>query len=261
MNKKTLEIKNSLRELIKSAILECKREDHGDIRNEFRELVSQIITEVKNDSKLVKDPTPPTDYKDVETNKYQRDVTTDTGESSSKLVNDVKNALKKVNPEVTVQLDDHNDVTAILPGVFKIRISAKWSGVFNVEAYKNMTDRVYAIGLNYQQVLDFVKVNFSTKKRAGYVQTAYDTGTAGQKDNSEKRDSSIPKGEPIDKKEVPSKDIEKNDDAPGAPMEPVKDKALDQNKDVTTKKPDAMKKAQTMSKKNVDDDLTKSWKK
>ncbi len=105
-------------------------------------------------------------------------------------------------------------------------------------------------------MIDFVKVNFAVSKK-GYVQSAYDKSIGHLKDDSEKRSKELPKGEPVDHKEVSDKDVEDavedKRDLPDAPMIPTE--TPKRQEDHGVEKAKNMTKSVAMSKKDVDDTL------
>ena len=235
-------------------------------KTDFKNLVKTIICEVKKAKKEsdVSNENSGDDYLNQEKSKFRANVENDPKETATSLLKSVTSLVKKIDKDNCAELDDHGDIKASQPGVFYIRISPKWAGMYDVEAYKNMSDRIYAIGLNKNQVMDFIKVNFSEKK-TGYVQSAYDKSLGNLKDNSEKKSKELPKGEPVKTKDVAKSDKEdavtEKTDQPDSPLKTVDDKKIERQEDHGVEKAKNMPKAQKMSKKTVDDDLTKSWKK
>jgi hypothetical protein len=226
-------------------------------KKQFRQYIKSILLEVKKErvDGNKKEPNVK-NYLDSTQSKYTANVDRDHKNSGEKLSQEVERIVKKIDKNATCILDDHNDITASLSGEFKIRISPVGADLFNVEAYRNMTDRVYAISLSKEQVIDFVKVNFSVRKK-GYVQSAYDKSMENMKDASEKKSKELPKGEPVKPIEVTDKDVEDavtdKKDLPNAPMSPVVEPKRQGDHDVEKSK--NMAKAQKMSKKVVDDTL------
>jgi hypothetical protein len=233
-------------------------------KEQFRQYVKSIILEVKKDKKenSEKTDTKSSDYLNNTDSKYKRDVDGKFGETSAKMVKQIERIVKKIDKNASVVLDDHNDITAILPGEFRIRVSPKGAGLFNVEAYKNMTDRVYAVSLSTEQVIDFVKINFVARKK-GYVQSAYDKSMDNLKDSSEKKSKDLPKSNAVKKVEVSDKDKEdlskKHDQS--IPLEPVDEKDVERQEDHDVEKPKNMAKSLKTAHKEIDGELTKSWKK
>lgn len=229
---------------------------------EFRQFIKNILLEVKNE-KAQSDDTEKKkskDYLDSTDSKFKQKVDGGFNDTSEKLLQQIIKVVKSIDKNANATLDDHNDITAILPGTFRIRISARGAGTFNVEAFRNMTDRVYAIALSKEQVLDFVKVNFATSKK-GYVQSAYDKSLENLKDKSEKKAKELPKGNAVKQIDVSDKDKEdlgKEHDQSAA-LEAVED--VERQEDHGIEKNKQMPKIQKAIKKEVDNDLTKSWKK
>lgn len=226
-------------------------------KEQFRQYVKSILLEVKKekDDGTKKEPKAK-DYLDSTASKYKKDVDGGFDETSAKLVQQIERIVKKIDKQASCVLDDHNDITAILPGEFRIRISPRGASLFNVEAFRNMTDRVYAIALSAEQVIDFVKVNFAIRKK-GYVQSAYDKSMENMKDASEKKSKELPKGETVKSIEVPEKDVEDavtdKKDLPDAPMSPAEEPKRQEDHGVEKAK--NMPKAVKMAHKEVDDTL------
>ena len=236
-------------------------------KDAFRQFVRSIILEVKKEKE--KDPDKEgkgkkNSYLDNEKPKYRRDVDNEASKTVNKLVTRIKTVVSGIDKGIKVVLDDHNDIMVTNPGMFKIRVKPKWSGMFDVEAYRNMSDRIYAIGLSNEQVLNFIRVNFVEEGKKSYVQTAHDKAIDQTKDAS-KRPKDLPKGEKVKEKEVPDKEVEDavsdKKDQPNAPMSVITDKDVERQEDHGVEKNKEMPKIQKMVKKEVDDDLTKSWKK
>jgi len=224
---------------------------------EFRNFVKSIILEVKKEKGSGENC-----YLNGEKDKFKKDVDNKESETVHKLLGQIETAVKKIDKNISVILDDHNDIMVKHPGIFSIRVKPKWSGIFDVEAFRNMSDRVYAIGLDVKQVMNFIKVNFVANKKS-YVQTAYDKSIGNLKDDSEKKAKELPKGNAVKQKEVGDKDKEDDvtdkKDEPDSPMKPVED--VKRQEDHNVEKNKEMPKIQKMVKKEVDDDLTKNWKK
>lgn len=239
-------------------------------KTEFKSLVKEIILEVKKekkdqeDSSYLKKKDKDTDYLNGEKSKYRKDVDNDPSKTVDSLVKKIAGAVKKIDSKITVILDDHNDISIKLDGVFSIRVKPKFSGNYDVEAFRNMSDRIYAIGLDGDQVLNFIRVNFAVSKKS-YVQTAYDKSMDNMIDSSTKKAKELPKGSGVKEKEVSEKDKEDavtdKKDQPDSPMTPVNEKNIEKQSDHSVEKNKEMPKIQKMVKKEVDDDLTKSWKK
>lgn len=230
-------------------------------KEEFRNLVKSVILEVKKEK--VAD-TPYDDkkpgknsYLNGEKSKYKKDVDNKPSKTVHALLDKITKLVGPIDKNIEALLDDHNDISVRLPGVFRIRISPKWSGMYDVEAYRNMSDRVYAIALNDKQVMDFIRVNFVNAKK-GYVQKAYNKSMENMKDKTEKKVAELPKTEKVPEKEVPEKEKEDlgkdKDHDQSAPMAFVEEP--ERQEDHGVEKAKNMAKAVTMSKKEVDDSLT-----
>jgi hypothetical protein len=239
-------------------------------KNEFKSFLREVILEVKKENKDYEDSSyfkkkdKQNDYLNGEQDKYRKDVDNDPSKTVESLVKKIEYAVKRIDKKITVELDDHNDITIILAGVFRVRVIPKWSGIFDVEAFRNMSDRIYAVGLDNEQVLNFIKVNFAVTKKS-YVQTAYDKSMSNLEDKSKKKAKELPKGESVKEKDIPEKDkedeVSEKTDQPDSPMSVVKETDIQKQSDHGVEKNKEMSKIQKMIKTEVDDDLTKSWKK
>lgn len=228
-------------------------------RDQFRNFVKGVILEVKKE-KSEQEEAPYMEKKDGTTNylngektKYKKNVDVKPNKTVHALLEKIEKAVKRIDGDISVELDDHNDITVIFAGVFRVRIRPNWSNNYNVEAFRNMTDRVYAIGLDDKQVLNFIKVNFATQKKS-YQQKAYDKSMDNMKDKTEKKAAELPKTEPIDPIEVPEKEKEESEDDQDDPMSVVEKPKRQEDHGVEKAK--NMTKAVKMSKKEVDDSLT-----
>jgi len=228
-------------------------------KDQLRNLIRNLILEVKKE-KTEKEEAPYLDKKDGTTNylngeksKYKKNVDNKPGHTAHALLAKIEKAVKKIDSIISVELDDHNDITVIFPGVFRIRVRPNWSNNYNVEAFRNMSDRVYAVGLDDKQVLNFIKVNFATQKKS-YQQKAYDKSMDNLKDKTEKKAAELPKTEPVDPIEVPEKEKEELDHPQDDPMSVAEEPKRQEDHDVEKNK--AMKDAMKMAKKDVDDSLT-----
>lgn len=230
-------------------------------RDEFRNLVKTVILEVKKereeDPLYTKKKEKKNNYLNGEKSKYTRNVDNKQNKTVHALLDKIVKIVNPIDPNIEAILDDHNDISVRLPGMFRIRVRPNWSNNYNVEAFRNMSDRVYAIGLDDKQVLNFIRVNFAANKK-GYVQGAYDKAMDQTKDKTEKRAAELPKTEKVPNKEVPEKDIEDlgkdEDHDQSAPMSVAEEP--ERQEDHGVEKAKNMKKAVTMSKKDVDDSLT-----
>lgn len=225
--------------------------------NEFKNFVRSIISESKKkksdeDSEKKEKTAIAKDYLDQETSKYRKDIDNEPSENIHKLLASIRAVVNKIGKKIEVFKDDHNDIMVRQAGIFYIRINPKWFGSFDVEAYRNLSDRIIAVGLNYTQLINFIKVNFSDKK-ASYVQTAYNKSKENLEDRSVKKAKELPKTEPVKNKEVPAKEKEDavtdKDDEPNAPMAAVEEKDIKRQEDYGVEKNKRMAPMQKMIKK------------
>ena len=224
----------------------------------YKSLFTSLILEAKKEMEQEDSDIKDKDYKNQEQSKYSKNIDMDYDNSPTKLVKSLQYLTKRINKNIEVFIDDHKDVKVVLKDVFYVRINPKFRGYFDVEAYKNMTDRIYAIGLSFDQVLNFVKVNFGVKTKS-YVQSAYDKSMDNLVDKTKKQVKDLQQSEPLKVKDVDKKEIEKSidkkEDEPNAPMSTVNDKKIEKQVDHEPVKP-KMKKT-----KDDDDSHTVNWKK
>jgi hypothetical protein len=227
---------------------------------EFRSLVKNVILEVKKEkSETLYDDkkNKKNSYLNNEKSKYKRNVDVKPSKTVHALLDKIAKAVNPIDPNIECILDDHNDISVRLPGVFRIRVTPRWSNNYNVEAYRNMSDRIYAVGLDDKQVMDFIRVNFVVSKK-GYVQKAYDKSHDNLKDKTDKKVAELPKTEKIPEKEVPEKEKEDavtdKKDEPTAQMSVAEEPKRQEEHGVEKNK--QMPKVQKMIKKEVDDSLT-----
>lgn len=215
--------------------------------DKFRTLVQSVLREVKEERKKTSDKN---NYLDGTDSQYKQNVNNDVDTTVESLVSKIKTVVSRIDKKITVKLDDHNDIMVVFVGVFTIRVRPNWSGNFNIEAYRNMTDRVYAVGLTDNQIIDFIKVNFN-KNQDSYIQTAYNKIIKNRKDAT-KKDKDLPKTEIVKVKELTKTEKVKtsgeNKQTPSDPMETVDAKKLELQSDHKVEKNKEMPKIQKMIK-------------
>lgn len=227
-------------------------------KDEFRNLVKSVILEVKQEKAKEPDYMKRKDrknsYLNGERSKYKKNVDNKPNKTVHALLDKIVKAVKPIDDNIEAILDDNNDISVRLPGVFRIRVRPNWTNNYNVEAFRNMSDRVYAVGLDDKQVMDFIRVNFAANKK-GYVQSAYDKAMDQTKDKTEKKVKELPKTEPVknleptekEKEEAISSDVDKQDDPLKVAEEP------ERQEDHGVEKAKNMAKAVAMSKKDGTD--------
>lgn len=226
-------------------IIEPVRESHFMTTSNLKSIIRKLILEAKLEKRK----------EDSEKESKNKKTT------SLELEKSLITIAKKINKNIVVKIDDHGDVRVDLDGKFYVRIRPNFNNNFDVEAYRNLSDRIYAISQTFEQVKEFVKVNFSSEKD-DYVTTSYKTGQTPE--DKTKKSKDLPETEKVSEKEVEKSEIEVADEKSGgderqdAPLEPVA-KKIEKQSDHDVEKAKNMKKAEKMSKKVVDDDLTKDW--
>jgi len=267
--------KNEFKQYVKSVISEIKSEKKKSlVKENFTQLVKTLLEEVKkekdDEKKSKTDGKKDADkcYLNQEKSKYKSDIDNDPAKTANKLVSSIKSVVGKIEKKIQVVIDDHDTIVVKQPGVFYVRVKTKWNDMFDVEAYRNMSDLVRAIGLNFDQVIDFIKVNFVNTDQKSAIQTSRDKHfdlINKEKENGDKKSKELPKGEGVKHKEVKDSEIENavtdKKDEPTAAMSEVKEKDIEKQSDHGVEKNKEMPKIQKMVKKTIDDDLTKNFKK
>ncbi len=225
-------------------------------KDQFRSFVKQIISEVKKEKSkggevgYADKKVSPNSYLNGEKNHYTHDVDPKSNTTVHALLNKIKKTVRGIDKNIAAKLDDHNDITVLLPGIFKIRIRPNFENNYNIEAFRNMTDRVYAIGLDEKQVMNFIRVNFAVHKK-GSVQKAYDKSMDNLKDKTEKKSAELPKTEKVKNLEPTEKEKEdavSNDENPqDEPMRVAEEPKRQEDHDVEKNK--VMPKIQKMIRK------------
>jgi len=261
--------KQEFKQYVKSVVSEIKSEKNKSlVKENFINLVKTLLEEVKSEKEEEKksgDNNKKESYLNQEKSKYKSDIDKDPSKTPTKLVSSLKSVVSKIGKKIQVVLDEHDTIVVKQPGVFYIRIKTKWNDRFDVAAYRNMTDLVRAVGLDFNQVIDFVKVNFVNSDKKTAISTSRDKSMENMEDNSKKKSKELPKTEPVKHMEVKDKDIENavtdKKDEPTAQMSPVNEKDIEKQSDHGVEKNKEMPKIQKMVKKEIDSDLTKNFKK
>jgi hypothetical protein len=232
--------RNRLRSLIKESIQEvignpAPQSPADAQRDKLKSIIKKMIREsveageIKKDKKTKDDSFDPQDVKDRVAIEKDRPE----GKSFEEILKKLESVAKAIDPKVIVTFDDHKDFNVEVPQAFRVRISPRWENNFDVEAFVESNDRIKVIGLTLDQVVDFLKQNF-TEKVKDNVQKSVDKVDANRKDQVKEPSPGIDSSKGIKqfKPEKKTKDaVEKDEDLPGAPMAEVEVDKLKHQRD------------------------------
>lgn len=152
--------------------------------------------------------------------------------TKDELLSDLKALVGDINKEYKVVWDDHDDIKIEASDLMKMTITPDWEDHYEIVVFTRNEDRVVVVGLDWDQVKDFVKGNLTLAKRpTTYVEKAYDKSYRNRKDQTTPP-KDLPQKDKVKLKTVPSdKNKEKNytesptkeEDLPNMPMKEVDD--------------------------------------
>lgn len=152
--------------------------------------------------------------------------------SKEQLVADLGKIVHAIDKDFMVYWTDHDDIMVRARDLFQVRIVPRWEDSYNIEAFIRNEDFIRVLGLDWDQVKDFVKTNFSQMKET-YTDVERGKSFKNMEDQTPKPDSGMPQKDKPKKKEVgTTKNREKNykedavkneDDLPDKPMKEVGD--------------------------------------
>lgn len=206
----------------------------------FQSLVRRILKEeVEKSTHRV----PEMNANGVDTEKKNKTFSTDGNtrdlSSKEKILDELVKIVKGISDDISVVWDDHDDLMVSARDLKFIRISPRWEDYYVIEMMTRNEDRIWATGLNWEQVKDFVKVNLNNlTKQPTSVEKAYDKSYRNRKDETPAPDKGLPQKDkpklrPLTTeppKETKNKDkdytekqIKDDDDLPEKPMKEVED--------------------------------------
>jgi hypothetical protein len=223
-----------------------KSENMKMLKETFVKMVKEVIQEVKKNKEK---PIPKDSEQEDRAYQGYRGGMGDTKKgnksinepTNDEIIRDLTKIAQKANKDAQVFFDDHKDFRVEIKNQFSTRINKKFTNNFDIEAFKNDADRIYAIGLTLDQVKDFVKVNLDKLEEPNSVGVAHKKSL----DNLEDKTKAKPpvKTEPIKNKEVAKKDKEelpeKEEDKPDQPLKAVEDDEVKKQRDFKAEKPPA----------------------
>jgi hypothetical protein len=215
--------------------------DRFKLNEVFRKMVKEAINEAKKSRKEKSKPIPKDSQQ--QDRAYQGDRRNagkvDKSNTTDAKVEELTKIAQKAYKGSTVFFDDHKDIRVEAKNKLSIRINEKYENNFDVEAFKNMTDRIYAIGLTYDQLKDFIKVNLEKIEDLDYVGSAHKKVDDNREDKSKKKADGPIKTEPVKQVEVPKKEKEEptKEDKPDKPMEDADAEDVKKQSDFKAAKP------------------------
>jgi len=227
--------REQLRNLIRESIQEVltTKPSLGTQRDQLKGLIKKVIKEVmqtKKDKKTKEDDSyDPLDIKDRTRQEKERPQ----GKAYDQIFDALEKVGKSIDKDVIVVFDDHGDFNVERPQAFRVRVSPRWENNFDVEAMIEGNDRIKIIGLTLDQVVDFIKANFTDEVK-DVVKKSYDKAVDQTKDVADdpKPDIDSTKGIKQYKPEKKTQNMVKNDeDLPGAPMKKVDSDDVKRQKD------------------------------
>jgi hypothetical protein len=191
-------------------LMQHEPRDRMDLKESFRDLIREVIFEVKTSKRKDNNENKTDNSKDVgrEDKAYLRNRKNDEkADNDADLTNEALRQLlekeaHKVDDTIKVYWDDHKDLKVDASEKLYIKINRRFTNSFDVEAYKRMADRIYAINLTLEQLKDFVRVNLEKINGPDCKTTAYNKSIDHKidKTNAPKKDD--PKPNSIKQKEV-----------------------------------------------------------
>jgi len=154
------------------------------------------------------------------------------------LLADLIKTVGSSDESISVVWDDHDDLMVSARDLKYIRISPRWTDSYVIEMMTRNDDRIWATGLNWDQVKDFVKVNLKElNKQPNSVEKAYDKSYRNREDQTPAPDKGLPqkdKPKVVSTDEPPKtnknkdkdyteKQVKSKEDEPNQPMKEVGD--------------------------------------
>lgn len=218
---KNFEFKSLIRECISELIAENK--NRSTIRESFTKMIRDVILEVKK-KKFNKSNDVGQEDKAYAGLRNVGDKK-EKALSNDEILKDVTELAQGSYKSANVFWDDHRDLNVCVKDRFHIRINLKFENNYDVNATKNSADRIYAIGLTYKQLKDFIKTNLDKLDEPDYVSGTYKKALDNTKDQTNKKFNVPIKSKKVKEKSVQpkeqQKDVKNQDDLPDKPMADV----------------------------------------
>lgn len=246
VKKKPMNEINKFRKMVGECIAEVRKENDPRIRlkESLRSVVKKVINEISNVNK------PELDKEDKETisKGYRKNGNERLDKTNEKQLAELETIVHSIDASWEVYWDDYRQLIVRAQNLLYVRIVPKFENNYDVDAMVKLVDRVRAIALDWDQVKDFIKANFSDlkkttipdqlrqraldhyedrdviKKAAGPMGGAIKN--RGEKKNGE--DASVKDTKKSDKN-YNEKQVKRDEDLPDQPMKKVTEPGKDPN--------------------------------
>ena len=233
-------IKDKFKRLVQECISELKNEKNPRerLKESLRPMVEQVLNEIAN----VKTKGIDDDKDEVEKVRkgftkmpiHQKDSTIRLNKTNEEKIAELEKIVKNINSSWETYWDDYGQMIVRAQNILYVRIVTKFEDNFDIDAYVKLVDRVRAIALNWEQVKEFIKINFNDigKNPEGdktKADKAYEKSLANKVD----QDKNI-------KAAGPKNDLVKNrlEDKENTKLKTTKKKDMDYKEDQITKDED-----------------------
>ena len=161
----------------------------NQVRTNFKSMIRRVLNEEIAKRDIMKSRVPEQDGNGLDSTKdKEKTFRVMENPRDRKTKDQLLSALTKVVNDIDdsymVVWDDHDDLKIDARDLMSFRITPDWEDHYEVVVFTRNEDRVYITGLDWQQVLDFVKKNLSDVKPTA-VDKAYDKSYRNSKDQSE----------------------------------------------------------------------------
>jgi hypothetical protein len=231
----------SFRNLIKECLVEVSQETNkkSHLKESLRKVVKDVLNEISN----VTTPEPESSEKEKVQKGFAKNGNEREDISNDEKVEEIESIVHGFDPTWKAYMDDHGQIVVRAHNMLYIRIVQKFENNYDVDAMVKLVDRVRAIGLDWDQVKAFVKVNFKDLKTKAGNKTVPDKmkdrsldhykdrdqiGKMAGPDNSIENRGEKNNGEDAKIKDTPNKHkdfnepaVKKDEDKPDQPMKAV----------------------------------------
>jgi hypothetical protein len=153
---------NKLRGIIKECIAEVKAEvvqqnPRNRLKEALRGVVKNVIREIAvNNGK----PELNKEEKEAVDKQYYKKGNVRLDKTNIKQQEELDKIVKDIDPTFEAYWDDHVQLIVKAQNMLYIRVTQRFENSYDVDAMVKLVDRIRAINLTWEQVKDFVKVNF-----------------------------------------------------------------------------------------------------
>jgi len=210
---------------------------HSLIRRILKEEVEKTSATGTTSPKRVPEMTGNGVDPDKKNKTFASDPNTRDNKNKEQLLADLIKTAGATDESISVVWDDHDDLMVSARDLKYIRISPRWTDYYVIEMMTRNDDRVWATGLNWEQVKEFVKTNLKElNKQPSSVEKAYDKSYRNREDQTPTPDKGLPqkdkpktlpltteppKTSKSKDKNYTEKQVKKDEDFPEKPMKEV----------------------------------------